>query len=75
MDRVHAVLAGLGVVDLQLYSIAYESIVRIYEQAGGPVAAAMTGEVGPLGVSRHLISILLPLPYDYGEVMPGAGPG
>ena len=50
----HAVLAGLGVVDLQLYSIAYDSILRIYEQAGGPVAAAMTGEVGPLGVSRHL---------------------
>lgn len=46
----HAVLAGLAAVDLQLYSIAYDSIVRIYEQAGGPVAAAMTGDAGPLGV-------------------------
>lgn len=55
----HAVLAGLGAVDLQLYSIAYDSIVRIYQQAGGPVAAAMTGDVGPLGVSRHLISTQL----------------
>ena len=26
---LHAVLAGLGAVDLQLYSIAYDSIVRI----------------------------------------------
>ena len=68
----HAALAGLGVVDLQLYSIAYDSIVRIYEQAGGPVAAAMIGEVGPLGVSRHLISILLPVAFGIAAVCAGS---
>ena len=67
----HAVLAGLGVVDLQLYSIAYDSIVRIYQQAGGPVAAAMTGG-GPLGVSRHLISILVPVAFGVAAVCAGS---
>ena len=68
----HAVLAGLGAVDLQLYSIAYDSIVRIYEQAGGPVAAAMTAGVGPLGVSRHVISILLPVAFGVAAVCAGS---
>ena len=68
----HAVLAGLAVVDLQLYSIAYDAIARIYEQAGGPVAAAMTGDVGPLGVSRHLISILLPVAFGIAAVCAGS---
>ena len=68
----HAVLAGLTVVDLQLYSIAYDSIVSIYRQAGGPVAAAMTGDVGPLGVSRHLISILLPVAFGVAAVCAGS---
>ena len=68
----HAVLAGLAVVDLQLYSIAYDSIVRIYQQAGGPVAAAMTGDVGPLGVSRHLVSILLPVAFGVAAVCAGS---
>ena len=68
----HAVLAGLAVVDLQLYSIAYDSIVRIYQEAGGPVAAAMTGGAGPLGVSRHLISILLPVAFGVAAVCAGS---
>ena len=41
----HAVLAGLASLDLRLFSIAYDSLVAIYERAGDPVAAAMTGEV------------------------------
>ncbi len=68
----HAVLAGLGGVDLQLYSIAYDSIVRIYQEAGGPVAAAMTGAAGPLGISRHLISILLPVAFGIAAVCAGS---
>lgn len=68
----HAVLAGLAVVDLQLYSIAYDSIVRIYQEAGGPVAAAMTGGAGPLGVSRHLASILLPVAFGVAAVCAGS---
>ena len=68
----HAVLAGLAAVDLQLYAIAYDSIVRIYEQACGPVAAAMTGDAGPLGVSRHLISILLPVAFGVAAVCAGS---
>ena len=68
----HAVLAGLGVVDLQLYSIAYDSIVRIYQEAGGAVAAAMTDDAGPLGVSRHLISILLPVTFGVAAVCAGS---
>ncbi|MCY3842036.1 MAG: hypothetical protein OXH69_00690 [Acidobacteria bacterium] len=68
----HAVLAGLGAVDLQLYSIAYDSVVRIYEQAGGPVAAAMTGDAWSLGVSRHLISILLPVAFGVAAVCAGS---
>ena len=68
----HAVLAGLGAADLQLYSIAYDSILRIYQEAGGPVAAAMTGDAGPLGVSRHLISILLPVAFGIAAVCAGS---
>ena len=44
----HAVLAGLGSLDLRLFSIAYDSLVAIYERAGNPVASAMTGDaLGP----------------------------
>ncbi len=68
----HAALAGLGAVDLQLYSIAYDSITRIYQEAGGPVAAAMTGDAGPLGVPRHLISILLPVAFGIAAVCAGS---
>ena len=68
----HGVLAGFAVVDLQLYSIAYESIVRIYQEAGGPVATAMTGEAGLPGVSRHLISILLPVAFGVAAVCAGS---
>ena len=68
----HAVLVGLSVFDLQLYSVAYDSIVRIYQQAGGPVAAAMTGDAGLPGVSRHLISILLPVAFGVAVVCAGS---
>ena len=68
----HGVLAGFAVVDLQLYSIAYESIVRIYQEAGGPVATAMTGDAGLPGVSRHLISILLPVAFGVAAVCAGS---
>ena len=68
----HAVLVGLSVFDLQLYSVAYDSIVRIYQQAGGPVAAAMTGDAGLPGASRHLISILLPVAFGVAVVCAGS---
>ena len=68
----HAVLVGLSVFDLQLYSIAYDSIVQIYQEAGGPVATAMTGDAGLLGVSRHLISILLPVAFGVAVVCSGS---
>jgi len=68
----HAVLAGLSVFDVQLYSIAYHSISQVYQQAGGPVAAAMTGDAGLLGVPRHLISILFPVAFGAAAVCAGS---
>ena len=68
----HAVLVGLSVFDLQIYSVAYDSIVRIYQQAGGPVATAMTGDAVLPGVSRHLISILLPVAFGVAVVCAGS---
>ena len=67
----HAVLAGLSVFDLQLYSIAYGLIMRVYQEAGGPVASAMTGDVGLPGVSRHLLSILFPVAFGVAAVCAG----
>ena len=68
----HAVLAGLSVFDVQLYSIAYHSISQVYQQAGDPVAAAMTGNAGLLGVPRHLISILFPVAFGAAAVCAGS---
>ena len=67
----HAVLAGLSVFDLQMYSIAYDLIIRVYQEAGGPVASAMTGDVGLPGVSRHLLSILFPVAFGVAAVCAG----
>ena len=53
-------LIGSSQLDLQIYSIAYGSILAIYQQAGDPVAGAMTGAVAIPGVSRHLLSVVLP---------------
>ena len=68
----HAVLAGLGSLDLRLFSIAYDSLVAIYEQAGDPVAAAMTGDALDPGISRHLASILLPASAGVATVCAGS---
>lgn len=68
----HAVLVSLSFFDLQLYSIAYDSIVKIYREAGDPVAAAMTGDVGLPGLSRHLISILFPVAFGAAAVCSGS---
>ena len=53
-------LIGSSQLDLQIYSIAYGAILSIYRQAGDPVAGAMTGAVAVPGVSRHLLSVVLP---------------
>ena len=68
----HAVLAGLGSLDLRLFSIAYDSLVAIYERAGDPVAAAMTGDALGPGISRHLASILLPASAGVAAVCAGS---
>ena len=68
----HVCLIGFAFLDLQLYSIAYNSIVRIYQEAGGPVAKAMTGDFVLPCVSRHLISILLPVAFGVAAVCAGS---
>lgn len=68
----HGALVGLSTVDLQLYSVVYGSIVQIYQAAGEPVAAAMTGDAGLPGVSRHLMAILLPVAFGVAAVCSGS---
>ena len=68
----HGVLAGLSSLDLRLLSIAYDSLVQLYERAGDPVAAAMTGDGLAPGVSRHLVSILLPASVGVAAVCAGS---
>ena len=68
----HVALVGLGAVDLQIYSVVYGSIVQVYQAAGEPVAAAMTGDAGLPGVSRHLMAILLPVTFGVAAVCSGS---
>ena len=68
----HVALVGLAAVDLQIHSVVYGAIVQVYQAAGEPVAAAMTGDAGLPGVSRHLMAILLPVAFGVAAVCSGS---
>lgn len=68
----HGLLYGLSFLDLQLFDIAYGTLLQVYGAAGPPVTESMTGPMVIPFVSRHLLSVLIPTAMAVAAVCAGS---